>query len=54
MKKFNELTIRQKLRLLCGKDCWHTEDLDGEIPYIRVTDSSMGIRMPTLLAMPKE
>lgn len=46
MKKFNELTIQQKLRLLCGKDCWHTEDLDGEIPYIRVTDSSMGIRMP--------
>lgn len=46
MKKFNELTTEQKIKLLCGKDCWHTEDLDGEIPYIRVTDSSMGIRMP--------
>ena len=46
MKKFEELTTEQKLKLLCGKDCWHTEDFDGTIPSVRVTDASMGVRMP--------
>lgn len=46
MKTVKELTIEQKLRLICGKDCWHTEDFGGELPYVRVTDASMGIRMP--------
>lgn len=45
MKRFEELTTIQKLKLLCGKDCWHTEDFDGAIPCVCVTDASMGIRM---------
>lgn len=42
----NDLTIEEKLRIICGKDCWHTCDFDGKIPFVRVTDSTMGIRMP--------
>lgn len=41
-----ELTIEEKLRLICGKDCWHTCDFDGKLPFVRVTDASMGVRMP--------
>ena len=41
-----ELTIEEKLRLLCGKDFWHNEDLSGKIPCVRMTDASMGVRMP--------
>lgn len=45
-KTIKDLTTAEKLRLICGKDCWHTCDFDGKIPYVRVTDSSMGVRMP--------
>ncbi len=41
-----DLTIQEKLRLLCGKDFWHNEDLKGKIPCLHMTDASMGIRMP--------
>ena len=41
-----ELTTEEKLRLICGKDCWCTCDLNGKIPFVRVTDASMGVRMP--------
>lgn len=41
-----DLTIQEKLRLLCGKDFWHNEDLDGRLPCLHMTDASMGIRMP--------
>lgn len=41
-----DLTVQEKLRLICGKDCWHTCDFDGKIPFIRVTDATMGVRMP--------
>lgn len=44
MKK--SLTIEEKLRLLCGKDFWHNEDLNGRIPCLHMTDASMGVRMP--------
>lgn len=44
--KTNELTTEQKLRLICGKDFWHTCDFDGAIASVRVTDASMGVRMP--------
>ncbi len=40
------LTTEQKLRLLCGKDCWHNEDFDGLLPRVRLTDATMGVRMP--------
>ena len=42
----NDLTVEQKLRLLCGKDFWHNEDLDGKLPCLHMTDASMGVRMP--------
>lgn len=42
----NDLTIEEKLRIICGKDCWHTCDFNGKIPFVRVTDATMGIRMP--------
>ena len=45
-KTIKDLTIEEKLRLICGKDCWHTCDFGGKLPYIRVTDASMGVRMP--------
>lgn len=41
-----DLTIQEKLRLLCGKDFWHNEDLGGKLPCLHMTDASMGIRMP--------
>lgn len=46
IKSVRDLTIEEKLRLICGKDCWHTCDFGGKLPYIRVTDASMGVRMP--------
>lgn len=45
-KSLKDLTVEEKLRLLCGKDFWHNEDLNGAIPRIRMTDASMGVRMP--------
>lgn len=41
-----DLTIEEKLRLLCGKDFWHNEDCCGQIPCLHMTDASMGVRMP--------
>lgn len=46
MKKLSELTVEQKLRLICGKDCWHTCDFEGALTSVKVTDASMGVRMP--------
>ncbi len=40
-----DLTIEEKLRLLCARDCWHTCDFDGKLPLVKLTDASMGIRM---------
>lgn len=41
-----QLSIEERLRLICGKDFWHTCDFDGKIPNVRVSDASMGVRMP--------
>ena len=48
MKKImvKDLTAEEKINLVWGKDFWHTNDLNGKLPYIRVTDASMGVRMP--------
>ena len=43
--KINQLTIEEKLRLICGKDAWNTCDLNGKFPSVKVTDASMGVRM---------
>ena len=42
----NRLTKEEKLRLLCGKGNWRTEDFDGKLVNVRRTDASMGVRMP--------
>lgn len=39
-----DLTTEEKLRLLSGKDFWHTVDFDGKIPYISVSDGPVGLR----------
>lgn len=44
MKKLTELSAKEKLNLLCGKDCWHTDDLDGKIPQLFVSDGPVGLR----------
>ena len=46
MKTVKELTAAEKLRLLCGHGNWHTEDFAGKLERVRMTDASMGIRMP--------
>ena len=38
------LTAEEKIRLLSGKDLWHTDDLDGKIPYITMSDGPVGLR----------
>ena len=40
-----QLTIEEKLRLICGKDAWSTCDFNGKLPFVKVTDASMGVRM---------
>ena len=40
-----QLTVEEKLRLLCGKDAWNTCDCNGKLPSVKVTDASMGVRM---------
>ena len=39
-----QLTVEEKLRLLCGKDAWNTCDFNGKLPFVKVTDASMGVR----------
>ena len=38
------LTLQEKVRLLTGKDIWHTDDLDGKIPFITMSDGPVGLR----------
>ncbi len=44
--KYNlkDFTIDEKVRLLAGKDLWHTEDLDGKLYCIKVSDGPVGLR----------
>lgn len=37
-------TVEEKVRLLAGKDFWHTEDLDGKVYGIKVSDGPSGLR----------
>ena len=41
-----KLTNEEKLKLVMGKDCWHTNDLDGKLYKVRVSDATIGIRCP--------
>lgn len=46
MKKLTvkDLTVEQKLRLLCSKGFWHTMDFDGMLPSVTVSDGPVGVR----------
>lgn len=44
MKKLNELTIEEKMRLICGDGSWHTADLEGKLPRLKVSDGPVGLR----------
>ena len=37
------LTSDEKLRLVMGKDSWHTEDLEGKLPTVTVSDATAGL-----------
>lgn len=39
-----DLTVQEKLRLICGQDCWHTVSLGGKLPQITVSDGPNGLR----------
>ncbi len=39
-----DYTLEEKLKLLTGKTCWQTEDLDGKIPALFVADGPNGLR----------
>ncbi len=39
-----ELTIDEKIKLLTGKDNWQTEDLNGKLPNVIMTDGPHGVR----------
>ncbi len=43
MKKV-EITDREKLKLLQGKDWWQTHDLNGKLHTIKVSDGPVGLR----------
>ena len=44
--KLKDFTVKQKLKLLMGKDCWHTEDFDGKLYKVKVSDGPIGLRTP--------
>lgn len=44
MKTLQALSTDEKLRLICGKDAWHTEDFGGKLPQIFVSDGPVGLR----------
>ena len=45
IKSAKELTAEEKMRLICGKDFWHTDDLGGKLPQITVADGPVGLRV---------
>ncbi|MBO4989419.1 MAG: glycoside hydrolase family 3 C-terminal domain-containing protein [Clostridia bacterium] len=46
MKRYTvkDLSIEEKLRLLCSNGFWHTMDFDGKIPSVCVSDGPVGLR----------
>lgn len=48
-KVLDELSLQQKVRLLSGRDFWHTEEIeDPFIPAITVSDGPHGLRLAML------
>lgn len=44
MLKLKDLTIEEKLRLVCGKGTWNTDDLNGKLPSLLMCDGPVGVR----------
>lgn len=44
--EFNDLTIEEKMRLLAGKNVWQTDDLNGKLYTVCVSDGPVGVRKP--------
>ena len=44
MRSLQELTTEEKLRLICAKGFWNTEDIDGKVPSLSVSDGPVGVR----------
>lgn len=42
--KVSDLTIEQKIKLLAGKTCWSTNDLDGKLYEVIMSDGPLGLR----------
>ena len=40
-------TLEEKVRLVAGKDVWHTEDLAGKVYKVKVSDGPVGLRTPS-------
>lgn len=43
-KKQSEISNTEKLRLVMAKDWWETDDLDGKIGKVKVSDGPVGLR----------
>lgn len=44
MMNLNQLTLQEKLRLICGNGCWKTDGLDGKLNQVIFSDGPMGVR----------
>lgn len=42
----SKFTIEEKCRLVAGKDTWHTDDLEGKVYKVKVSDGPVGLRTP--------
>lgn len=43
-KTVKDFTLDEKILLLVGKDEWHTEDLNGKLPKLKMSDGPNGLR----------
>ncbi len=44
----SKFSIEEKVRLVVGKDTWHTDDLDGKVYQVSVSDGPVGLRTVTV------
>lgn len=44
MKTIKDLSTEEKLRLICGTGRWYTEDFNGKLPHIFMSDGPVGLR----------
>lgn len=44
--KATDFSAEEKIKLLAGKDSWHTEDFGGKVYEVTVSDGPLGLRTP--------